>query len=447
MIQLSPYAIEAMVAALALAAVGVASGIPISYNVRNLLVRWPATLMTAAAFTMVIGLLVVMLAFVNGMAKLTESSGRADNLIILSEGATDESFSNLGYSDTGDIENDPHVLRDGDTRLVSKETYFVVNQPIDNAAPGRPKRRFLQLRGVDDPQISGRVHDLKLVAGGAWFSPAGVRALPGAAPGAAPAIEVVVGSGIAGELAKDRPASRQAGEKRDGGLTTGDTFALGERTMLVVGVMQSSGSTFDSEVWAKRSILGPMFGKETYTSLVLRTADAAAAQSAKQFFTEEYDKAAVQALVETEYFASLSNTNKQFLVGIQIVAVIMAIGGVFGVMNTMFAAVSQRRKDIGVLRLLGYGRWQIAGSFVFESLVLAVLGGALGCAVGALADGWTANSIVSSGQGGGKFVVLRLVVDASILGNGMLLALAMGAVGGLLPAANSIRLQPLEALR
>ena len=138
----------------------------------------------------------------------------------------------------------------------------------------------------------------------------------------------------------------------------------------------------------------------------------------------------------------------QFLVAIIIVAVFMAIGGVFGVMNTMFAAISQRTKDIGVLRLLGYKRWQILVSFLLESLVLALIGGFLGCLLGWLfADGRTATSIVSSTQGGGKFVVLRLTVDLAVLSSGMLLALAMGFLGGLIPSLSAMRLTALEALR
>jgi ABC-type antimicrobial peptide transport system permease subunit len=84
---------------------------------------------------------------------------------------------------------------------------------------------------------------------------------------------------------------------------------------------------------------------------------------------------------------------------------------------------------------------------VLESLVLALVGGLIGCAVGLLADGWTANSIVSSGQGGGKFVVLKLIVDWQILASAMMLSLAMGALGGLIPALNTLRLRPLETLR
>jgi ABC-type antimicrobial peptide transport system permease subunit len=125
----------------------------------------------------------------------------------------------------------------------------------------------------------------------------------------------------------------------------------------------------------------------------------------------------------------------------------MAVGGVFGVMNTMFAAISQRSKDIGVLRILGYARWQILVSFLLESLVIALVGGLLGCAIGYLADGWTARSVVSSGPGGGKSVVLQMVVSPEILMTGLLLSLGMGALGGFLPSLSAMRLRALESLR
>jgi ABC-type antimicrobial peptide transport system permease subunit len=143
----------------------------------------------------------------------------------------------------------------------------------------------------------------------------------------------------------------------------------------------------------------------------------------------------------------LSNTNQQFLVAIIFVASVMAIGGMFGVMNTMFAAVSQRTKDIGVLRILGFARWQILSSFFLEALLLALIGGAIGCALGSLANGYAVTSILSSGMGGGKSVMLKLVVDARIVTTGMLFSLVMGALGGLMPALSAMRLKPLESVR
>lgn len=453
-----PVLIAAGAALLGLIALFFLVQIPVQYLVRNLTVRWRTTAMTALAFVLVISLLTVMMAFVNGMYRLTQSSGRPGNVMILADGATDESFSNLAILDIGDIENQPGILRENDKPLCSRETYLVVNQPLQNPTPGRPKSRFTQVRGLDDAEMGGRVHGLKLYPGGAWISPAGVReaAAPNGeakpqgekdAPTQAAQIEAVIGEGVARVLAADRAggSSTSPAPQR---LDVGATFPLGGRTWVVVGVMQSAGSTFDSEVWTKRSIVGPMFGKESCTSVVVRAAGAKEAKKLKEFFNTQYKKAALSAQVETEYFESLTGTNRQFLFAIGFVTVVMAIGGVMGVMNTMFAAVSNRVKDIGVLRLMGYSRLQVMLAFLLESLLIALVGGALGCALGYLADGWTASSIVSSAAGGGgKFVVLRLTVDLQTLLLGLLLALGMGLIGGAIPALSAVRLKPLEALR
>ena len=505
--------------------------VPVSYNVLNLAVRWKNTAMTALAFTMVIGLLTVMLGFVNGMYALTQNSGQPGNLLILAEGSTDESFSNLGFSDLSDLENQRGIIKDADGRpLASRETYLVASQPILDPQPGRPKRRFLQVRGVDDPERSARVHNMALQPAGGWFSDAGVREVEGRE--GLSLVEVVLGNGIAGELGADRSPEQLAKAKNQDRLEAGETFFVGDREWYVAGVMKPSGSTYDSEVWAKQSLIGPMFGKSGCTTLVVRTyvdrklieealddkltktvkqsvttdekdsseewiskevdvevplvwladehkqlldqrlaeipedqPDAevsleglpprtakalhdAAAFRLKEYFTKEYEKSAVAPQVESEYFANLSATNIQFLVAIAVVTCIMSLGGIFGVMNTMFATVSQRTKDIGVLRLLGYKRWQILVSFLLESLVLALFGGLVGCLIGSLADGFTANSIVTGGPGGGgKFVVLRITVDSIILGCGLLLSIGMGFLGGLIPAFTAMRLTALEALR
>ena len=182
--------------------------------------------------------------------------------------------------------------------------------------------------------------------------------------------------------------------------------------------MQSAGSTFDSEIWAKARRDRPHVRQGNLHHGRRPQRRRRRGAKLKNFFTNHYKTAAIQAQVETDYFASLGESNQQFLYGIVVVTVIMAVGGVFGVMNTMFAAISQRTKDIGVLRLLGYNRRQILVSFLLESLVIALIGGGLGCALGSLADGWSANSFVSSGPGGGKFVVLKLSVDANIIATG-----------------------------
>ena len=428
--------------------------VPLHYSIRNLAVRWRTTIMTAMAFTLVVSLLTVMLAFVNGMYRLTDASGHAENVIILSDGATDEIFSSLKPIDVSDIETQPGICHDSAGRpLASREVYLVVNQAIPDARPGRPKRRFLQLRGIENPQIAAQVHGLEIYPGGTWFSQAGVQQVSDASGSQSAGdskrslIQAVLGEGIAREMGRNRTAEQLDSARNRERLDVGDTFFLDNRPWVIVGVMQSAGSTFDSEVWAKSSVVGPMFGKETLTSVVVRTDSADGAKELRKYFTEKYAKAALQAQVETDYFSALGETSKQFLYAVVFVTAVMAIGGVFGVMNTMFAAISHRTKDIGVLRLLGYARWQILAVFLIESLLIALVGGLLGCALGMLTDGWSATSVVSSGPGGGKFVVLKLSVDANVLSAGLLMTIVMGVLGGILPALSAVRLRPLDALR
>ncbi|MFO0880461.1 MAG: FtsX-like permease family protein [Gemmataceae bacterium] len=449
---------------------GVIKKVPYSYSLRNLVVRWRITLMTALAFTLVIGLMIVMLAFVNGMTRLTESSGVPGNVIILADGATDELFSNLGYGDIKEVELRPEIVKQDGKPLASWEVYVVVNQPIlvrkcprcgelvqvdrygeqllEHGSPpcpgsgtrivGTRGRRFIQVRGIEDPVRSGLVHNLPLKEGGAWFSQAGVQALPGAESSGEQAIQAVIGSGLARELGPD------AGKKA---LEVGDIFDLGPRKWIVTGILQSAGSTFDSEVWAKFQIVGELFGKQTYTTCVVRTESPEVARTFAEDLKKNFTRPAISAQPETEYYANLNTTNQQFLQAIRIVVAIMGIGGVFGVMNTMFAAIAQRTKDIGVLRILGFAPWQVLVAFFLEAVMLAFVGGIIGCALGSLVNGWSASSIIASGPGGGKSVVLKMIVDGPTLAWGMFFALAMGCIGGLVPALSAMRLKPLDAVR
>jgi putative ABC transport system permease protein len=416
--------------------------VPLAYNLNNLLVRWRTTLMTALAFTLVISLLVVMLAFVNGMARLTEGSGHPENVIVLSDGATDEAFSSMTYSDTDDVERIRGVLSDEHgQRLCSKEVYIIATQEVSGPTGEIVRRRFMQVRGIESPLIAARVHQIELLPGGQWFSEAGVEQLPATDAGKEPdtAIEAVLGEGVARELGQDAKKER---------LEVGDLFQLGPRQWVVRGIMRSSGSTFGSEIWAKGSYVAQLYGKFVVSSMVLRAGDAATARAVAEDINTKFKKSALLAQVETAYYSKLSATNQQFLGAIIFVTIIMALGGIFGVMNTMFAAISQRKKDIGVLRILGYARWQVLVSFFLESLVIALVGGILGCGLGSVVNGWTATSLVSAEQGGfGKTVVLKLVVDSNILAAGLVVTLFMGALGGLVPSLTAMRLRPLESLK
>ncbi len=442
--------------------------VPVLYNARNLVVRWRISAMTAAIFVLISALLVVMLSFVNGMFELTKGSGREGNVIILSDGATDELLSQLDRTVDTLPHKCPGTLRDEQGQfLASWEDYASVLQPIPTrtcpvcgkkveveqptpselrlkehgdprcAGSGRPvdatgpQRRFIQVRGLVDPVIAGRVHHLELKGGKSqWFSEAGADNEG--------RLQCVLGEGMAQMLGGDvdKPS-----------LGPGDVFSLREHPCVVTGVLRSAGSAFDSEVWCKQQIVEVFFGKKGYTTGVLSTANEAAAQALAKDATDNFKDVAVLAQSEKAYYEKLNGTNLIFLYSSMVVVVVMAVGSIFGVMNAMFAAISQRTGDIGVLRLLGYKRGHILTSFLLESLLLALAGGLLGCALGSLCNGRTMHSIVSSGMGGGKSVVFQMVVSPLILAAGLAFSLLMGMVGGLLPALSAMRLKPLESLR
>lgn len=436
--------------------------IPFQYSVRNLMVRWITTVMTAAAFTVVVFLLTFMVAFVGGMNRVVGRSANPANVIVMSDGATDEVFSVLPISEATEIEHQPGVVKSNGRALSSREVYVFVNQPT-TGPDGRSKHRFLQIRGVEEPDVTAQVHDLQLLPGGHWFSAGGVQE-SGArdegrgaseqidkssssgpsslASGPSSLIEAVLGESIAQEFGADR--GRES-------LQIGDTFDLGPRRWLVVGIMRASGSAFGSEVWAKRSLVGETFGKQNiYSSMVLRAANGEAAKKLADTLSHDYKKSALQATTEPEYYSKLGESAQQILSAVFLVASIMAVGGVFGVMNTMFAAIAQRASDIGVLRILGFARWQILASFMLESLAIGLAGGLVGCTLSYFlmnVYGISASTMVGSNDGVPKSVIFEMVVDPNTLALGLLFTLIMGAVGGLLPAWTAMRLRPLESLR
>ncbi|MFO0800115.1 MAG: ABC transporter permease [Gemmataceae bacterium] len=457
--------------------------VPLAYNFRNLVVRWRIAGLTALAFTVVVGLLVALLAFVNGMYKLNEGTGIPGNVFVLSDGATDELFSNLGYGDTDnalrqvatlDPEGNPlpapvrvaRVLKEQDgtlkrlagdeqppagrqaTYLSSKEIYFVVSQPVPVKEGEQARRRLLNMRAVDDAPVAAAVHNISLYDGGRWFTQTGVRQVPtgetnsDGSPRVRNYVECVLGEGAAGILGADANKAR---------LEVGDTFQLGDLDWIVVGIMKAEGTTFGSEVWVQNiDVVTKTFGKKgTYTTMVLR-ADPDTAEAAKALayhLQYRYTAAKFKPFAEPDYYAELTKTNDQFLTWIVLVAAIMAIGGVFGVMNTMFAAIAARIREVGVLRILGFKRWQILISFMLESLAIAAAGGLLGCVIGFAADGMEARSQLSSGAGGGKSVSLKMVVDYQTVAAGMLFTLVMGRLGGLVPALSAMRMEILDSLR
>ncbi len=424
--------------------------VPLQYNLRNLQVRWLTVLITALAITLVVALLTVMLAFVKGMERLTEGSANPANIVVLEEGSTDEVMSKLPLVRVADLPNQiqefvarksfPAIDESGnkvqkEKELVSREVFAIVVS-MQRAPDGELKKRFLQMRGIEDPLVSAEVHGIQLLPDepGAegekknrWF-------------GTTRGKEAVLGFGIAKLLGKD------VGKDT---LRAGDTVRLRDQDWTVVGVMSPATSTYGSEIWTDDKVVQDNFGREgNYTSYTLRVTDPKKIEEmAKVLRDRDQVSYSFNAVSEKEYFSNMSKTNQQFSFAIYLIAVVMALGGMLGVMITMFAAVSQRAKDIGVLRLLGFKRWQILCSFLLEALILGIIGGVLGVLIGICFEGTEANGLVSGGQGGGKSIILKLTFDAGIIVRGFIFAIVMGVVGGLFPAIAAMRLRPLESLR
>jgi putative ABC transport system permease protein len=440
--------------------------VPLQYNFRNLRVRWVTTMMTGIAFTVVVFLLVLMSSFVDSVNRLTANSGIPGNVFVLSEGATDELFSNLSYGDVDALEleqartnsnGEPLATSvtvktsagksDRRIKWCSKETYFVINQEIPNPT-GEQVRRFVQLRGIQDAEVAALVHNIELQPGGEWFGSEGaVRLIDGTT-----AVPCVVGEGAAAAFGADVGRDR---------LEVGDRLKLGDTAMVVVGIMKSAGRTFDSETWATNARVSKAFGKQAYTTVVIRVNDddpETAPKSAElmaNHLTKNFTTPRVRAVPEPRYYEDLAKSNSSLMYMVVMVALIMSLGGIIGVMLVMFAAISQRIKDIGVMRVVGYKRWQILVSFMLESLAIAIIGGLVGVLLIMLVNGiatayqggLTITSSISGGQGSGKTVVTKLVFGTDVLAGGILFTIVMGRLGGLLPSVGAMRLGILESLR
>lgn len=416
--------------------------IPIKYNARNLVVRWITSLLVIAIFFLVIVILVGLLAFVEGLKDLSKRTGPEGNVIIMRDGATDELFSdividaNVSKLHTGHPEIKVDTSRSQPEAYHSLEVYAIATQEQPPKKEGdRPTYRFLQLRGIEDPEMTGKVHDIALKPGGRWFDKTGT--------------EAVMGEGMSRLL----------------NLGVGDTFyPHGERVQLgegqavlawtIVGILDSRGTPFDSELWTKREDVGKYFGKDNektgqrfYTSIVVTTKDLPTAEKFTREIQDRVKEVRIHAMTERKYYEEMSKSNLMFEKAALFISFIFGLGAMFGLMTVMFAAVSQRIKDLGVLRILGYSRLQILICFLLESLLLAIVGGGLGLLAGLGLHGIEQTSFVSSGQGGGKTVVLNMTVNFTVISYAVGFIVMMGLLGGLLPALSAMRLKVLDAVR
>ncbi len=395
--------------------------LPISYNIRSLRVRWQVTLLAVAGIAMVIAVFVVLAAMAAGFRIALRSTGRPDNVIITQKGSMSEMTSGIPRADVSMISVDSRVARETKPNLergaagslgqgqpmASPEIVLVANlKRVDGAETN------VAVRGVTPAAME--------VRGGITMT-GGRRFTPGL-------YELMVG---------DRIRERY-------GLDVGKTLHLQRREWAVVGTFKSEGNGFESEIWADVNVLGPAFNRTAgYQSLVLRLQDPNTFDALKASI-ESNPQFQVKVDREIDYYDAQAGTVAGLLMGLAwFVAIVMAVGAVVGAMNTMFAIVAARTREIGTLRALAFGRGAILTSFVLESLLLAIAAGLLGCLIAMPANSLTG----ATGQATFSEISFAFRVTPGIVVAAMIFAAWMGFLGGLLPALRAARMPITAALR
>jgi len=385
--------------------------LPLSYNVRNLMVRWRVTLLAIGGIALVVTVLVVLTAMSNGFRIALAATGSAANGIVVQRGSGSELTSFYSREHRNLIEADGRIARGADGQpLSSPEMVIVAN--FNRRADGEPTN--VTVRGVTPKAFEVRTGIT--VTSGRMFT-SGLN-------------EIIVGEKIG---------------KRVVGLAIGDEIRIQNRPWKVVGLFGAGGSAFESEIWGDYDVMGPAFQRGGgQNSLTVRLADPSTLAAFDKDLREN-PQMQVQMDGERKYYADQAGTVSGPLLALSIfVSVVMGIGAIFGAMNTMYAIVAARTREIGTLRALGFARRSILVSFLLESLVLSLAGGIIGCLLAFPMNGFT----TGTGQTASfSEVAFAFRITPGSLIAGLIFALAMGFMGGLLPALRAARLPITSALR
>jgi putative ABC transport system permease protein len=382
----------------------------ISMSLQTLPQRIGASSVIVIGIAGVVAVLVSVLAMGAGFRHTLADSGRADRAIILRGGSDAELNSNLTRADVDTVSNAPGLARDSEGKAVlSSELVTVVNIPkIDTGTDAN-----ITLRGVGLELAEVRP-ELKVVDG-RMFHPA-VR-------------ELIAGAGAA---------------KQFRGLTVGSVLHLRNADWTVTGMFTSNGDVHESELLADVDTVGSSIERNGYSSAVALLASAAEFSRFRDALTTD-PQLKVDVQREPEYYAAQSKalTKAINFVG-NTVAVIMAIGAMFGALNSMYSAVAARGLEIATLRAIGFGAVPVLLSVMIEALLLSLLGGVIGAALAWLFfNGHTVSTL------GGAFaqVVFQLTVTRALIITGIAWACVIGLLGGFFPALRAARLPVAQALR
>jgi putative ABC transport system permease protein len=383
--------------------------LPLKYNIRNIIVRKGSTLATAFTIGLTVAVFLMVMALARGIDLTLSSSGEPQNMIVLREGSTAELNSSVSRENFKGVMYLDGVQREADQPLATGELITLIYK----ARKGMSQGSNVTVRGVGP--MSFKLRSGFAVVSGRQFQPG--------------LTEAVVSKRIA---------------ERFQGLDIGDRFRIQTTDYTVVGLFDSAGKAFESEIWVDINSLASSTKRENYSSVLLRTNDANALAALSKRITDD-PKLHLKAVSERTFYEDQQGTASGALKGLAVfISLIMAIGAGFAGMNTMYAAVARRTKEIGTLRVLGFSRLSILAAFLLESVAIALIGAAIGILLALplnLVSTGTSNWVTFSEIAFNFRVTPDLMIFALIFGG------VIGFIGSLLPSIRASRFKIVDALR
>lgn len=408
-------------------------GLPLRYNLRNLLRRSWRSSLTVAGIALSIAVAVIMLAYARGLLYSLRYDGDPDNVLVLSRKASDPEFSSIGVAELERLASEVidevvWYTPEPESVTLDPDDFLAGGAPVDLVAPyvshasivridgvegGRYGERKLGLiEGVDPRRTFQMNRKLQVVAG---------RALD----------ENDEAAAMVGSLAW----ARLGVAKEE--LTVGSVLEFNGVRWPVVGVFEAGGSGDEGSIWVPLDHLMTILGRTTYSCALLKLKDERACSRIIEEIGRS-DTTGLRAVAETEFYRGYAESFRTFAGAGVLMALVITFGGLMIGMNTMYTAVRGRVREIGMLQVLGFSPRAILAGLLVESLLLALLGGALGCLLGGVIHGVPVKVTM------GVFVMR---VDAPVVAGGLLLAVAVGLLGAWLPARGVLRLPIVEAMR
>jgi putative ABC transport system permease protein len=385
--------------------------VPLIYNLRSVRARWVSAIVAVLGIAGTVGVFIAMLALANGFHTTLVSSGAPDNAIIMRAGSTSEMTGSVTLDQVRIIQDDPAIVRENGKPVLSQEVVVVAALPMKSTGTDAN----VQVRGVSDEALKVR-RNIHMVQG-RFFQPG--------------LLELVVGKNAVNSYS---------------GLDYGSTIKFGGGTWKIVGVFDAGGSAFDSEIWGDARIVAEVYKRPDFIfqSVTARLISPEAITQLKDRLTAD-PRMTVQVDREIDYYQKQS----QGLTGLILVlggtvAIIMGIGAVFGALNTMYSAVSERSREIATMRAIGFGAASIIFCFIFEALFISLIGGLLGCVAVTPLNAFTTGAMNFQTFSRVEFAFR---VTPVLFGAGIVFALLMGFIGGVPPAIRAASRPVVLALR